>query len=109
MPVEKKHTYYEVCSTAELPPGQRVVVEFEDLSIVLFNVSNQFYAIGNMCTHDLAELSDGNLEGYEIICSLHGARFDIRTGKVISLPATKDTPFYPVRVKKGMLEVGILE
>jgi 3-phenylpropionate/trans-cinnamate dioxygenase ferredoxin component len=107
MPLEKKLTYYEISAVDELPPGERLVVEIDDLSIIVFNVSSQYYAIGNLCTHDLGELSDGNLEGNEIICARHGARFDIRDGKVLSLPATRDTPSYPVRVKKGKIEVGI--
>jgi 3-phenylpropionate/trans-cinnamate dioxygenase ferredoxin component len=91
----------------EIKPGGRTVVDFGDLSIIVFNVSNTLYAIGNLCPHDLGELGEGDIEGFEISCPRHGARFDIRNGKVLRLPATQDIPSYPVRIVEGNIEVGI--
>ncbi len=61
--------------------------------IVVFNIAGQFFAIGDVCTHDDGPLGDGELEGYEIVCPRHGAHFDVRTGKAIRLPAVRPTPF----------------
>jgi 3-phenylpropionate/trans-cinnamate dioxygenase ferredoxin subunit len=54
-------------------------------------------------------LGDGDLDGYEIICPRHGAHFDVRDGRAVRLPAVVNTPWYPVRVSDGFLEVGIPE
>ena len=56
-----------------------------------------------------AFLGDGEMDGYQIICPRHGARFDVRTGKVLALPAVENTPAYPVRVREGQIEIGILK
>jgi len=82
-------------------------VDIDGLQIVVFNVAGSYYAIGDVCSHDNGPLGDGELDGLEVICPRHGARFDIRTGEVRSLPAIVDIPAYPVRVVDGQLEVGV--
>ena len=67
----------------------------------------EFYAIADLCSHDDGPLGDGDLEDHEIICPRHGARFDVRTGKVLSLPAVEDISAYPVRCIDGKIEVGV--
>ena len=57
--------------------------------------------------HHDGPLGDGDLEGMEIICPRHGARFDVQTGKVVALPAVVDIPAYPVRIKDGQVEIGV--
>jgi 3-phenylpropionate/trans-cinnamate dioxygenase ferredoxin subunit len=74
---------------------------------VVFNLAGNYFAIGDVCTHDDGPLGDGELDGYEIICPRHGARFDVRNGRATGLPAVIDTPSYPVRVVEGKIEVGI--
>lgn len=101
--------YYRIAKKTDIPDGERLFFELEGKPIVLFVMGEQFYATGDVCTHDNGPLGDGELEGYEIICPRHGARFDIRTGKVLCFPAVKDIPTYPVRVKDGFIEVGIAE
>jgi 3-phenylpropionate/trans-cinnamate dioxygenase ferredoxin subunit len=99
--------YTPVCSTGELPEGERLFLEVGDTSIVVLNQGGDYYAIADLCTHDDGPLGEGEVEGHEIICPRHGARFDIRTGEVLSLPAIHDVPVYPVRVVDGMIEIGI--
>lgn len=82
-------------------------MDIDGLQIVVFNVAGSYYAIGDVCSHDNGPLGDGELDGLEVICPRHGARFDIRTGEVRSLPAIVDIPAYPVRVVDGQLEVGV--
>ncbi len=102
-----KVEFVEIAPASELPAGERLFVTIEDKSIVIFNVAGNLFAIGDVCTHDNGPLGDGDLEGNEVICPRHGARFDIRTGKTMRLPAVVDMPAYPLRVRKGLIEIGI--
>lgn len=99
--------FVEVADMADLTPGERLFLEIDHLPIVVFEVAGRFFAIADICSHDNNPLGDGDLEGYEIVCPRHGARFDIRSGKVCMLPAVEDIPAYPVRVVDGKIEVGI--
>ncbi len=103
------YTFYEIANVSDLPPGERLFLEVDGAQIVVLNIAGQFYAIGDVCTHDDGPLGDGQLEGYEIVCPRHGAHFDVRTGKAVRLPAVRPTPFYPVRVAGDALEIGIPE
>lgn len=102
-----KYEFVQIAEAAEIKPGERLLFEVDDLPIAVFNVDGKYYAIGDVCTHDDGPLGDGELIDYQIICPRHGARFDIRTGKALTLPAVIDTPWYPVRVVDGWVEIGI--
>lgn len=102
----KDIVFTPVCPTEELPDGERLFLEVDDLSIVLLNHSGEFYAIEDLCTHDDGPLGEGEVEDHEIVCPRHGARFDIRTGEVLALPAIKDVSSFPTRVVDGMIEIG---
>jgi len=104
---ESKIEYVEIASVSELLSGERLFVEVADKPIVIFNIAGQFFAIGDVCTHDEGPLGDGTLEGFNIVCPRHGAEFDVRTGKVLELPAVVDIPAYPVKVVDGMIQLGI--
>jgi len=91
----------------QLPNGERLFVEIDDLPIVVFNIGGQLYAIDDVCSHDDGPLGDGELEGMEVVCPRHGARFDVRDGRVTSLPAAIDIAAYPVRVVEGQIEIGL--
>lgn len=82
-------------------------LEIDGKPIVILNINDEYFAIGDVCSHDEGPVGEGNVEGYEIICPRHGARFDIRTGKVLALPAFVDIPAYPIRVVGGQIEIGI--
>ena len=99
--------YVEVGSQDEIPNGERLFIQIDELPIVIFNVGGELYAIADLCSHDDGPVGEGPLNGMEITCPRHGARFDIRTGKVLALPAIVDIPAYPVRVVEGQVEVGI--
>ena len=99
--------FVTVAESGELTEGERLFVEIDDLPIVVFRIAGMLFAIADTCSHDDGPLGDGDLEGYEIICPRHGARFDVRTGKALSLPAVVDIPAYPVREVDGQIEVGI--
>jgi 3-phenylpropionate/trans-cinnamate dioxygenase ferredoxin subunit len=99
--------FVEIAPASELPNGERLFLEIAGRAIVIFNIAGQLFAIGDVCTHDDGPLGDGDLEDYNIVCPRHGAEFDIRTGKVMQMPAVVDIPAYPVRVVDGMIQVGI--
>lgn len=102
-----KVEYIAIASVEDLPNGERLFVEIDNESIVVFNIAGGYYAIGDVCSHDNGPLGDGDLDGYDVQCPRHGAKFDVRTGKVRSLPAVEDIPAYPVRVVDGQIEIGV--
>jgi 3-phenylpropionate/trans-cinnamate dioxygenase ferredoxin subunit len=99
--------YFQIADLSELANGEQLYVEIGELELVVFNISGEIFAIGDVCSHDGAPLGDGDMEDFEVICPRHGARFDVRNGKVAALPAVKDIPAYPVRISKGQIEVGV--
>jgi 3-phenylpropionate/trans-cinnamate dioxygenase ferredoxin subunit len=99
-------TFYRVAEVTEIPSGDRVFFEISNKPVMLLNIGGKFYAIGDVCTHDDGPLGDGDLDGTEIICPRHGARFDVCTGKATKRPAVAPTPWYPVRIVGTQIEVG---
>jgi nitrite reductase/ring-hydroxylating ferredoxin subunit len=100
-------TWHRVASRAKLTPGNPLAVEVGDKLIGLYLVDGQVYAIGNLCTHEFAILTEGFVEGEAIECPLHQARFSIKTGKVLSEPADTDVPSYPVKIEGDDIYVGV--
>jgi 3-phenylpropionate/trans-cinnamate dioxygenase ferredoxin component len=99
--------YVPVAQATEIPSGERLFVEIDNLPIVIFNIAGQYFAIADLCSHDNGPLGEGELEGTQVICPRHGARFDVMTGKALTMPAVEDIPAYPVRVVDGQIEVGL--
>lgn len=104
---ESKVEFSEIAPISDLPNGERLFVDLGDKPIVIFNLAGQYFAIGDVCTHDDGPLGDGMLEGFNVVCPRHGAEFDIRTGQVVSMPAVVDIPAYPVHVRDGVIFVGV--
>lgn len=87
--------------------GPQTAVTIDDVQIALFLVEDEVYAIDDLCTHGIAYLSEGLLEGFEIECPLHGGVFDIRTGKAICDPATCDVRRHTTRCEGGSVLVQL--
>jgi len=104
---EAKVEYVEIAPASELPNGERLYLEVEGKAIVIFNIADQLFAIGDICTHDDGPLGDGDLEGFNIVCPRHGAEFDVKTGKAVQLPAVVDIPAYPVQIREGTIYLGM--
>ncbi len=104
---EEKCNFYEIMPASDLPNGERLFLELDDIPIVIFNIADAFYAIKDQCSHEDLELGDGELNGYDLTCEHHGAHFDVRTGEALTLPAVEGIPAYPVRVRDGNLELGL--
>lgn len=102
-----EYTFYRIAPVEEFPQGERLFLEIEGHPIVIFSLANEFLATGDICSHDGGEIGEGEMSGEEIICPRHGARFNIRTGKALSLPAVEGIPVYPIRIVEGFLEVGV--
>ena len=88
-----------VCSRSELAEGELRVVSCNGRRLALSNIDGQLYAIDDVCTHDGGPLGEGTLRGDRVICPRHGAAFDARTGKVLTLPAVHDVSAYAVTVE----------
>lgn len=100
--------YVRVLPAAEIPDGERAVLEVDDgLFVAVFNVGGEYYAVEDICTHDDGPLAEGELNGCEIRCPRHGARFDIRTGKALSLPAVVNIETFPIKVEDGYIHIDI--
>src|SRR4051794_40463266 len=93
--------FVRVAKASDVPDPGKLLVEIEDRFIALFHVGGKFYALDDVCTHDGGPLAEGALSGYEIACPRHGAKFDIRDGRALTMPATQPTASYEVKVEAG--------
>lgn len=93
--------WVRVCATSELLPGESKVAWDGDTPILVVNLDGQFYALEDKCTHEDFELSAGPIDGDHVECTLHGARFDLRTGEALCAPAYTAVPKFPVKVEDG--------
>lgn len=97
--------WINVIAQTALADGEHVIVDVDGADVAVFKLDGQFYAIEDICTHDGAELASGELDGDEIICPRHGARFCIKTGEVKSPPAYEDIACFPVRIENEQVQV----
>lgn len=92
----------DVCADGDIAEGGHQLVDIGGgIEVAVFCVDGTHYAIEDLCTHDDGPLAEGELDGCQIICPRHGARFDIRTGAVLSMPAYRPVESYPVAVVDG--------
>ena len=88
----------KVATLDEVPPGGRKSLVFDDRAVLLLRVGEEFFAVEDVCSHDGQPLTDGPLEGTAIECPRHGARFDVRTGRPLCMPAVEPIATYEVKV-----------
>lgn len=91
--------FYKVAKVSKVPPGTKQVVEVDYVPILLFNVDGTFYAMEDVCTHDGGPLGEGWFAGSEIECPRHGARFCVKTGEPLCMPAVKPVECYTVKIE----------
>jgi 3-phenylpropionate/trans-cinnamate dioxygenase ferredoxin subunit len=99
--------FVKVASRSELPPGAKKLVDVDGRAIAVFNVDGQYYAIDDICTHDGGPLAEGELEGVEIRCPRHGARFDVRDGHALCLPAVEPVQVHAVELRGDDILVAL--
>ena len=94
-----------VCPVEELPPGEVKIVRAGDLAIGVYNLGGEYYAIEDRCSHDDGPLAEGDFDPDEgvAICPRHGARFDVRSGRALSLPAYLPVDTFEVKVEDGVV------
>jgi 3-phenylpropionate/trans-cinnamate dioxygenase ferredoxin component len=98
-----------VCPVDDLPPGAMRLVEWEDVEIGVFNCGGTFYAIEDRCSHDDGPLAEGELNADDctVECPRHGSRFDLRTGKPLTLPAYVPVDTFPVVVHDDVIKLEV--
>lgn len=101
--------FVRVADVAEIPDPGKTLVEVDGVMVALFHVQAAFHAIDDVCTHDGGPLADGELRDHKIACPRHGAKFDIRTGAALSMPAVRPTRSHDVKVEDGGVWVRLRE
>jgi 3-phenylpropionate/trans-cinnamate dioxygenase ferredoxin subunit len=91
--------YLRVARVADVAPGSVKRVQVAGHAVALANLDGEFYAFDDTCSHEEASLSEGTLMGEVVVCPKHGARFNVKTGRVLALPAVRPVAVYPVRVE----------
>ena len=99
--------FFKVAKTSEIPQGEKKLVEVDFVPVAIFNVSGEYYAIEDVCTHDGGPLAEGKLEGEEIMCLRHGARFNVKTGQALCMPAFESVECYEVKIENDELYVCV--
>jgi 3-phenylpropionate/trans-cinnamate dioxygenase ferredoxin subunit len=97
--------WIDVASVGDVEPGVPCVVDFDGIAVAIFEIEGEYYAIEDRCTHDDSEIASGRVEGHQIICPRHGARFCLKTGKVMKPPAYEDLDCFSVRVRDGRIQL----
>jgi len=102
-------SFRPVLAEHELKEGQVRRVEVEGRVVALWRAAGGVYATDDTCTHEKASLSEGEFDPQagQVACPRHGARFDVRTGRALTLPAYRPLRTYPVRVEDGQILVGL--
>ena len=91
--------FISVAKTSDIPDPGRLLVEVEDRLVVVIHAAGAFYALDDVCTHDGGPLSDGAVDDSSIACPRHGAKFDIRTGAALTMPATQPTVAHEIKIE----------
>jgi 3-phenylpropionate/trans-cinnamate dioxygenase ferredoxin subunit len=103
----------DVAREEEIPPGNALRVVVGETPIAIFNVHGELFAIGDTCSHEDYSLAEGEIEesgdGCTVECALHGARFDLRTGAALSLPAVLPVGSFPVWIEDGVVKLEVPE
>jgi 3-phenylpropionate/trans-cinnamate dioxygenase ferredoxin subunit len=94
-----------VAPAAEIEAGGYRTVDVDGTAVAVFNVDGDFFAIEDVCTHDGGRLAGGVVDGGQVVCPRHGARFCVRTGAALTAPAYEPTACLPVRIEQGVVQV----
>jgi len=102
-----RENFVRVASASEVPPGEMKAVRVDGVDVLLCNVDGEVYAVHDECTHECFPLSEGTLDGHAVVCMLHGARFDVRNGEVLALPAYGPVATYAVETNGEDILVAV--
>jgi len=99
----------DVCPVEELPPGEVKIVHAGEISVGVYNLNGEFFAIEDRCSHDDGPLCRGtwDADACTVVCPRHGASFDLESGRPLSLPAYLPVRTFPVKVENGIVLVEL--
>ncbi|MGH2903554.1 MAG: Rieske (2Fe-2S) protein [Solirubrobacteraceae bacterium] len=99
----------DICPVQNLSPGERRIVEWDDLLIGVFNCAGELLAIEDRCSHDDGPLAEGTLnqEKCTVECPRHGSLFDLRTGRPLTLPAYEPVDIFQVRIEDNIIKLEV--
>jgi 3-phenylpropionate/trans-cinnamate dioxygenase ferredoxin component len=101
--------WIDVCDETHFPVGSYQVFAWNGLSLLVFNIHGEFYALENRCTHEDQTLDGGDLDGEEIICPWHGAGFCVKTGLATRDPGYGCIKTFPVRCIAGKIQIQLAD
>jgi 3-phenylpropionate/trans-cinnamate dioxygenase ferredoxin subunit len=99
--------FHKAANLGDVPEGQARVFEIAGRRLAVCKVDDELFAIDDICTHDGGPLGEGELDDHQIECPRHGARFDIRTGKALCLPAVVGVKSYPIEVRNNEIWIAV--
>jgi 3-phenylpropionate/trans-cinnamate dioxygenase ferredoxin subunit len=102
-----EQSFVRVISVADLPPGAKRATDIDGESVLICNSNDRIYAVSNICSHAGEKLECGRMSRGWIACPVHGARFELATGRAMNLPAKQPIATYEVRMVDGWIEVLI--
>lgn len=100
-------TWLPVAGTAQLTPGDFIQVDTGTFFVLVCNVKGELFAIEDQCTHDGSSMAGGCMEGEQMVCPRHGARFSLRTGEALTPPAYEAVQTFPVRINGLNIEIDV--
>jgi 3-phenylpropionate/trans-cinnamate dioxygenase ferredoxin subunit len=106
--VESALTFTRALNVSDVPPGTKKPVEIAGKSILICNSNDRLYAVSNICSHAQEKLECGRMSRGWIACPVHGARFDLATGRAMNPPAKKPIPVFELRVVEDWIEVQVV-
>ncbi|MBM4075352.1 MAG: non-heme iron oxygenase ferredoxin subunit [Planctomycetes bacterium] len=95
--------FERVADVSDLAPGERLSIVVDDVPALLVRVNEEFFAIEDVCTHDGQPLTNGAIHDCQIICPRHGARFDLKTGAALCMPATEPVKTLEIQIRNGTI------
>jgi len=98
--------FVKVAQVSEFKPGEMISVEVDNEQVLLANVNGSIHALDDICSHAYASLSEGDLNGVEVECPLHGGSFNVTTGEALGPPADEPVRVYKVQIEGDDILVG---
>ena len=99
--------YVPVAKISQVPEGESIHINVNGQAVLLCQVDGQFFAVSAICPHAGQKLYGGRLQGFEVVCPLHRARFDVRNGACTAAPATQSLASFPVLLEAGKVSIGM--
>ena len=101
--------YKRIASVNDLNDGEAKKIEIDDKAIALFRIDGEYFATDDTCTHEKASLSEGEIDNETVTCPHHGARFNIKTGQAMTLPAMFPVKTYQIKIDGNDIMIDIKE